>query len=48
MKRLIYSCLAIPCMMLLPAAFSEEAVPRPKISGIAYYATFVSNLEKAR
>lgn len=48
MKNLIKSSLAILCLALSPAAFSEEPVVRPKITGIAYYATFVSNLEKAR
>ncbi len=48
MKRLIKPFLAILCLALSPVAFSGEAVVRPKITGIAYYATFVSNLEKAR
>lgn len=36
------------CLALTSAALSEETVVRPKITGIAYYATFVSNLDKAR
>ncbi len=48
MKNLIKFSLAILCLALSLTAFSAEPVVRPKITGVAYYATFVSNLEKSR